>query len=414
MNIVVYNLGCKVNQYECDSLVLRLREQGHTVSEDLQPADVYILNTCAVTNEAERKSRQCVERCRKLNPDAQVFVMGCASQNNPTQFADKPGVVHVSGVAHKMQTAQLSCDGTVVDELPKQYEDEYFAAHARTRAYVKVQDGCNNFCTYCLIPYLRGRSRSRALDAVVAECKVQASQCKEIVLTGIDLSSYGKEIGLSLAQLLEALADLPCRVRLGSLEVNVVDTRLLDATQRLQAFCPQFHLSMQSGADATLRAMNRHYTTREYAEKVALIRRYYPDAAITTDWICGFPTETEEDFCASMEFVRSIGFAQMHVFGYSPRKGTVAARLYQPLDGSILRDRCARAGQLAEELHAAYCNRFVGKSVQVLTEQQEGDYVVGYSREYLRVALPPDNPTDTLVQARVVGIDGAYVLAVRE
>lgn len=412
MKIVVYNLGCKVNQYECDSLTRRLRAQGHDVSERLEDADLYVLNTCAVTNEAERKSRQCVERCLRLRRDASVVVMGCASQNDPTQFASKRGVTLVKGIAHKMGVADdLTRCGIELDELPAVYEDDFCAQATRTRAYVKVQDGCDRFCTYCLIPYLRGRSRSRAIDSVVRECEALARTCKEIVLTGIDLSSYGKRDGATLTQLLAALRDVPCRIRLGSLEVSAIDDGLLQASETLQAFCPQFHLSMQSGDDETLRAMNRRYTTAQYADKVALIRRYYPTAGITTDWICGFPTETEAQFRASEAFVRAIGFSQIHVFGYSPRKGTVADRRYAPLAGDVVKDRCDRAAAIAAQSKAEYLARAVGTATQVLTEELSDGYVFGYNPQYARVALPPDTPCDRIVNARVLRTDGTHLFA---
>ena len=273
MKAVIYNLGCKVNKYECDSLLKSLKEKGHEVSEDLVYADLYILNTCAVTNEAERKSRQCVTRCLKLNPNAKIVVCGCASQNNPTQFADKENVTYVIGNAEKDKLIDnLEERGMVIKPIPTDYEDGFSPEVVRTRAYVKIQDGCDNYCSYCLIPYVRGRSRSRKIQSVVDEITRLSTICKEITITGIDISSYGKNIGSSLSELIEHLADIDCRLRLGSLEVNVIDERLLSALKSLKKFCPQFHLSLQSGEDGVLRKMNRHYTTAQYAEKVELSR----------------------------------------------------------------------------------------------------------------------------------------------
>lgn len=385
MKAVVYNLGCKVNKYECDSLLKSLRERGYEASEELVCADLYILNTCAVTNEAERKSRQCVTRCLKLNPNAKIIVCGCASQNNALQFADKPNVSYVKGVADKQAIIdELDCEGIEVKELPSVYEDDFSPEVVRTRAYVKIQDGCNNFCSYCLIPYLRGRNRSRSAQSIVAECKELAKKCKEITLTGIDMSSYGKDTGSSLAELIDDLKDIDCRIRLGSLEVNVIDDKLLTALKRLKKFCPQFHLSLQSGEDGVLKKMNRHYTTAQYAQKVKLIREYFADCAITTDLICGFPTESDEAFEKTLEFIKSIGFYQVHCFGYSSRKGTVAAK-YRQLAPEVLKDRCARAAKVAEDEKRKYLEQYVGKTLELLTEDEENGYMCGYTRQYIKV-----------------------------
>ncbi len=385
MKIVVFNLGCKVNKYESDSIARSLREKGHEVVCELEKADLYILNTCAVTNEAERKSRQCVTRCLKLNPDAKVIVTGCASQAGADQFGSKKGVTFVSGVAGKSRIAEeLEKVGVTVDPLPTVYEEMKTPFVERTRAYVKVQDGCDNFCSYCLIPYLRGRSRSRDLAAVVAECEELAKDTGEIVLTGIDLSSYGKNTGSSLTRLVKSLSGIDCRVRLGSLEQGVVDEEFLKATQGLKKFCPQFHLSLQSGSDAVLKKMNRHYTTCEYLSKVELIRKHYPCANITTDLICGFPTETDENFEETTEFLKKVRFGQVHVFGYSARKGTVAAK-YKLLSPETVAKRCEQAGKIASQLHESYLESVKGKTLEVLFEEEQDGYVVGYSREYVRV-----------------------------
>lgn len=385
MKAVVYNLGCKVNKYECDSLIKSLRERGYEASEELVPADLYILNTCAVTNEAERKSRQCVTRCLRLNPSAKIIVCGCASQNNAEQFIDKPNVSFVKGVADKQAIVdQLDCKGIDVRELPAVYEDDYSPEVVRTRAYVKIQDGCNNFCSYCLIPYLRGRNRSRSIESIVDECEKLAEKCKEITLTGIDMSSYGKDTGSSLAQLIGALSHIDCRLRLGSLEVNVIDDELLAALKGLKKFCPQFHLSLQSGEDGVLKKMNRHYTTAQYAEKTALIRKYFEDCALTTDLICGFPTESEESFESTLKFIESVGFYQVHCFGYSSRKGTVAAK-YPQLSPEVIKKRCARAIEVAEKCKERYLEGYVGKTLELLTEDTENGYMCGYTRQYIKV-----------------------------
>lgn len=410
MKIVVYNLGCKVNKYECDSLLKSLRERGYEVSEDLVFADMYILNTCAVTNEAERKSRQCVGRCLKLNPNAKVMVCGCASQNNAEQFSQKDNVSLVKGVADKSRIIdELEKQGIEVMPLPTKYEDDFSPEVVRTRAYVKIQDGCNNFCSYCLIPYLRGRSRSRNLDSIVKECEQLATQCKEITITGIDMSSYGKDNGSSLAQLMSKLGHIDCRIRLGSLEVNVIDEDLLKALKGLKKFCPQFHLSLQSGEDGVLKKMNRHYTTKEYAKKVELIKTYFDNASITTDLICGFPTEDEESFEKTLEFIESVGFYQIHIFGYSVRGGTVASK-YKQLSAEIIKDRCARASIVAEKIKDRYLQKYVGRTLELLTEDMENGYMCGYTREYIKVYVK-DAESDTLYNVKISHIKDGIAYA---
>ncbi len=387
MKIVVYNLGCKVNQYESDSIVKTLREQGYEVSEQLEVADAYILNTCAVTNEAEGKSRQCVSRCKKLNQNAKIFVCGCASQNNSQQFFSKEGVFYVSGVGEKMLIPQrLQQNGIFVSPLPNTYEDDFCPTIDRTRAYLKIQDGCNNFCSYCIIPYLRGRSRSRSLQSVVEECKELASNTQEIVLTGVDMSSYGKDFGLGLADLISALSDIKCRIRFGSLEANIIDDNLLQATTRLYNFCPQFHLSLQSGEDSVLKKMNRHYTTDQFLQKVQLIRKYYPMAGITTDLICGFPTETEENFAQTLKFIQQVEFSQIHIFGYSSRAGTVASKM-KVLDSQIVKNRQDKASEIATKMKYKFMQSFIGKELEVLLEEEKDGYMQGYSKEYIRVGV---------------------------
>ena len=314
MKVVVYNLGCKVNKYECDSMVKALRLKQYEVSENLEYADIYILNTCAVTNEAERKSRQCVERCLKYNKDAKIFVCGCASENNPEQFIKKDNVQYVIGSANKMSLIDsFELEGISKQTLPKDYEDDFSPIIDRTRAFLKIQDGCNRFCSYCLIPYVRGRSRSRSIDSVVKECEEVAKTTKEMVITGIDVSMYGLDIGTNIVELLNRLTHIDCRIRFGSLECSIITNEFLQACSKLKNFCPQFHLSLQSGDDEVLKRMNRKYTTKEYLEKVHLIRSYFSDAAITTDLIVAFPTETEEQFENTLNFIKEVSILSRNI-----------------------------------------------------------------------------------------------------
>lgn len=415
MKISIYNLGCKVNKYECDGMLKSLKDKGYEVTEDLVCADLYILNTCAVTNEAERKSRQCISRCLRLNPNAKIVVCGCASQHDPSQFADKKNVTYVIGTADKDKLIDnLESSGVLIRPIPTEYEDGFAPEVIRTRAYVKIQDGCDNYCSYCLIPYVRGRSRSRKIDSVVYECERLSAICKEIIITGIDISSYGKNIASSLAELMGRLKNINCRIRLGSLEVNVIDENLLSSLKSLKKFCPQFHLSLQSGEDGVLKKMNRHYTTAQYLEKVNLIRRYFPDAAITTDLICGFPTEDDESFAKTLKFMDEVGFAQVHVFGYSQRGGTAASR-YKLLSPDTVKSRVATAIKRAEASKEKYLQQFIGKTLEVLSEDIENGYLRGYSQEYIKCYLDKGEG-DRLYEAVVEKvIDGtAYCRVVAE
>ena len=385
MKAVIYNLGCKVNKYECDCLARILEERGWEVSEKLERADVYVINTCAVTAEAERKSRQCVARCRKFNEHAKVAIMGCASQNDFSHFEGMEGVTYITGIADKEKAADMLCESRVaIAPLPTNFDGLTNPKPARTRAFVKVQDGCDNFCSYCLIPYLRGRSRSRATEEIVREIGELAPHTGEIVLTGIDLSSFGKKEGGSLTGLLRALSGVKVRLRLGSLEASVIDEGFLSALKGLKNFCPQFHLSLQSGSSKVLKSMNRHYTGGEYEEKVRLIREFFPRAGITTDLICGFPTEDEEQFRLSLELLERVGFSRVHVFGYSPRKGTAAAKLFKPLPPEVVKERVARAEETARRLAEKYINSLKGERLSVLLEEEKEGYFVGWSGEYVR------------------------------
>ena len=387
--IVVYTHGCKVNQYDSDAM-LNILKSAFDVSDDLEMAESYIINTCAVTAEAERKSRQTVTKIRKINPDAKIYICGCASQRDAMQF-DREGVVYVSGTDGKIALAKAlaSCeefDRTASDfSISKEYEENEGVLSLRTRHYIKVQEGCNNFCSYCIIPYLRGRSRSRNIENIKTELDDAVKVAKEVVLTGINLSAYGLDKGSSLAELITQLKDYNVRFRLGSLEVGVIDKTLLDATKTLKDFCPHFHLSLQSGDDTTLKKMNRHYTTEEYKKAVDLIRDYYPNGAITTDIIVGFPTETEEQFQNSKEFARTVRFADIHCFPYSSRKGTVAGKL-PTLDKATLDRRAKEMGEVKKDLVNAYLNDQIGKPLNVLFETVDKDGMwCGHTENYVKV-----------------------------
>ena len=328
MKAVVFTLGCKVNDVESGSIIRGLEELGYEVFREMVEADLYVINTCAVTAEAERKSRQTVGKAVKKNPSAKIIVCGCASEKAPTAFLEKGHTVYaVTGAQRKNKVLEIvrsgfENDGGICLETEQKYEEMLLPECLKTRNFVKIQDGCNRFCSYCIIPYLRGRSRSRALESAAAE--ILASTAQETVVTGIDVSEYKDENGHDLADLMLAVKDANTRLRLGSLEVSLITERFLGALKQVKRFAPQFHLSLQSGSDKVLKSMNRHYTRAEYLEKCRMIYEYFPNAAITTDIIVGFPTETEEDFALSLQIVEEAGFAQSHAFPYSPREGTNA------------------------------------------------------------------------------------------
>lgn len=382
MKIAVLTLGCKVNKYESDALIFELKSRGFEATDKLEEADAYIINTCAVTNEAEKKSRQMLERARKFNPDAQIYIMGCASQNKPIQFEEK-GAKFVIGTAGKKKLLDnLEKQGEMLFELPKEYEDDLFSAQTLSRAFIKIQDGCDHFCTYCLIPYLRGRSRSRSEASIVTEVEKLPEDVKEIVLVGIDVSDFKIDGKKGLGKLLSDLDKYGKRLRLSSMEDSLIDEEFLKTLSGLKNFCPHFHLSLQSGSDNVLKKMNRHYLTADFENSVNLIRKYFPLAGITTDVIVGFPTETEKDFEDTLKFVEKIKFSQLHIFPYSKRNGTVASKLYKDLPGQVKKERLKRLKTLGKKLK----NEFILKNTngKVLIEEKNGEFFEGYTENYIK------------------------------
>ncbi len=400
MIIKVVTLGCKVNQCESASIVAALLKNGYNASEGMSPSDVYVLNTCSVTAEADRKSRQYLSKMRKLNAECKIIVIGCSSQNCTDKFAAE-NVIAIGGTQNKADFVLKTVNSLQQDNKYSNlsdiilYENLYNSAQNigkycyeeypkfdRTRSFVKIQDGCNRFCTYCIIPYLRGRSKSRTIDDILNECAKMTS--KEIVLTGIDMSAYGKDIGVGFADLLKALSVCKARKRLGSLECEVIDDDLLTAMSD-GGYCPHFHLSLQSGSNGVLRTMNRKYDTEYYYDKLSLIRRYFPFAGITTDIIVGFPTETDENFEESLDFAKECEFSDIHVFPYSSRKGTLAAQKYKMLDKSIVEERVKKMLEVKQLSREAFLLKNFGKSYEVYSEIEHGDFCVGYTPNYIKV-----------------------------
>lgn len=399
MKAVVFTLGCKVNECESDSLIATLIERGYEVSDKLVPADLYIVNTCAVTAEAEKKSRQTASRIKRLSPNAKIIFTGCATQKNPTPFAEKNDTYLVTGTFNKGKILDM-LDKTGIEISPPctEFEELAFVKTLRTRTYVKVQDGCNNFCSYCIIPYLRGRIRSRDPKSVVKE--IQATRPLEAVINGINLSAYDYN-GVDLTGLIKELQVLDCRIRLGSLEVRVITEQFLTALKGLKNFAPHFHLSLQSGADGVLKSMNRHYTTEEYAEKVDLIRKFFPDAGITTDIIVGFPTETEQDFMTTLEFVDRVAFSDIHPFPYSPRSGTVAYKM-KDLSGDIKRERLNKMLVKKQQRKLSFASSFIGKALDFLPEEVKDGYAEGYAENYLRLYVKDLVANKKIVKVKVI------------
>ena len=406
MRAVVYTLGCKVNDVESGSIIRGLEGLGYEVSRELVEADLYVINTCAVTAEAERKSRQTVGKAIKCNPSAKIIVCGCASEKSPTAFLEKGHTVYaVTGAQRKNKVLEIVSEGLEKEgkgiclEVEKSYEEMPLPECLKTRNFVKIQDGCNRFCSYCVIPYLRGRSRSRLMESAAEE--ILQSTAQETVVTGIDVSEYKDENGRDLADLMLAVKDANTRIRLGSLEVSLITPRFLAALKEVKRFAPQFHLSLQSGSDKVLKSMNRHYTRAEYLEKCRMIYEVFPDAAITTDIIVGFPTETEEDFEASLRIVEEAGFAQIHAFPYSPREGTNAYKRYKELPFAVKKERVERLLEKGADEKKKYMERFIGKTVELVPENCFDGFTEGYSENYMRVYVEGEmekQPTQVCVE----------------
>lgn len=414
MKVVVYTLGCKVSKYESDAVMQELLNKGFEVCDKLVFADIYIINTCAVTNEAEKKSRMIIAKINKINKNAKIIVCGCASEHSAEQFLNKENVTCVLGTYGKNKIASiLENVGNLKQEITTEYEEFNEIGSSRTRAYLKIQDGCNNFCSYCLIPFVRGRSRSRTLENIVSEAKHICKTNKEIVITGINISDYRINNQLGLSDLMVELGKIDARIRLGSLEVNIITEEFLKVLKDMPNFCEQFHLSMQSGCNKILKLMNRHYTKEEFLSKIALIKKYFPDASITTDVIVGFPTETEQDFLETYETCKKANFFQMHIFPYSIRKGTKAEKMQQ-VDSLITKTRLKKLHQLNDVMHKEFCESKIGKTYEIITEQFEDDFVIGHTGNYIKIYLNKVMPLDKLVKVKLLEIheDGMLATAI--
>ena len=418
MRYAIYTLGCKVNQYETQAMEQLLSSRGHEQGEFSGICDCYIINTCTVTAVSDKKSRNMIRRVRNSNPNAVIGVCGCYAQVDPDAVAalDVDVVVGTSGREEFLRQLEQAFTEktryTCVDNALRRREFEVLPAGgmaARTRALIKVQDGCVNFCTYCIIPYARGPLRSLPLQTALE----QAVQCadagyKELVITGIEISSWGVDFkdGSKLQDLLAALCEAvpQCRIRLGSLEPRTVDEDFCQALAKYPNLCPQFHLSLQSGSDTVLQRMHRKYDTARYLESVRLLNRYFPGCAVTTDLIVAFPGETEEEFAESLDFMRQCRFAMVHVFPYSRREGTPAAKMPGQHPNAVKEARSAAASEVAAELEADFEEAMVGQTVPVLFEQVEHGLFTGHAPNYIKVYADGENLQNQILPVRITEV----------
>ncbi len=437
-SVAFHNLGCKVNGYEMDYMQQNLQERGYIVVPFDTKADIYIINTCSVTNMADRKSRQMIHRAKKMNPDAVVVAVGCYVQTSTEEVLQdlsidiaignnrKKDLVEIieeylrrseqEGESFTIEEKKSFSERNIIDiNHTDEYEDMQLSHTAEhTRAFLKVQDGCNQFCSYCIIPYARGRIRYRAMEEILKEVReLTANGYQEIVLTGIHLSSYGMEKGNDftksrLGELIRAVNAVEGvrRIRLGSLEPRIITEEFAKELSQCEKLCPHFHLSLQSGCDSVLQRMNRKYTTGEYYEKVEILRKFFDKPAITTDVIVGFPQETEEEFMQTVEFLKKIRFYETHIFKYSKRKGTPAAIMQGQIPEEVKSVRSDRLSELHTQNSHAFRKSYIGKQVEYLLEEEmviDGvRYQTGYTREYIRIALKTKEDLSGTIQKGVI------------
>lgn len=427
--VSIFTLGCKVNQYETQVMRELFEKRGYSVMFNNKIADIYIINTCTVTNVGDRKSRQFIRRAKRNNPDAIIAVVGCYAQTSPQEVLSIDGVNIVIGTHKRNKIVDLveKCKPderiNLVDDIMrvKQFEEMSIEnIKGKTRAFLKIQEGCNQYCSYCIIPYARGPIRSRSRSEIIKEIKNLVDKgFKEVVLTGIHVASYGKDLD-SKETLMDVLKEVNNinglkRIRLSSLEPTLFTDEFLQELSQLDKICQHFHLSLQSGCDATLKRMNRKYTTEQYRDIVNKIRKVYPEVALTTDIMVGFPGETERKFNATYNFVKEIGFSEIHVFRYSPRKGTPAAEYKDQIDGLTKRYRSEKLIELGEQLKRDYYIMFIGRNKEVLFEtlsKEVAGYMEGYTDNFLRVlALSDDIKESELAMVNLKELKQNYILA---
>ena len=424
MRIAIYTLGCKVNQYETQAMEQELTRRGHEIVPFDGAADAYIVNTCSVTAVSDKKSRQMIRRCRKLNEHAVVAACGCYVQTHSDEAAGL-GLDLIAGTGDRMafldlleQAAREKEPLTLLDDALRRRAFEVLPAGGmaeRTRAMLKVEDGCVNFCTYCIIPYARGPVRSLPKAEAVAQTRrLREESYRELIITGIEISGWGHDLknGETLIDLLEAVSEAAgeMRLRLGSLEPRTITEEFCRRAARLPNLCPHFHLSMQSGCDGTLRRMNRKYDTARFYESVSLLRQYFDRPAVTTDLITGFPGETEEEFAQTLAFIEKCGFAAMHIFPYSVRPGTKAAAMPDQCTAAVKERRAARAAETAERMKQAYLHGCVGQTYPVLFEQEKGGLYVGHAPNYCQVGVWGEDLHNAVRNVKIEAVDGDMLI----
>lgn len=417
MKFGFFTLGCKVNQYETQAMEKLLAQKGHTIGRFEEPCDGYIINTCSVTAVADKKNRAVIRRCRRENPQAVLGVCGCYAQQAPEQV-QKLGVDVLGGSSQReafleemIRCAQTRQQTRVLDNAMKRREFEILPAgglEGRTRAMLKVQDGCCNYCTYCIIPYTRGPVRSAPLELAVTQAKELADQgYREIIITGIEIASWGLDLPgkPKLSTLITAICQgVPeMRVRLGSLEPRIITEDFCRELKQLSNLCPQFHLSMQSGSDSVLERMHRKYDTARYYESVVLLKETFPGCAITTDMIVAFPGETQEEFEESLAFIQKCGFADMHIFPYSRRPGTPADKMPGQHNNDVKESRSRQAIAVAEQMRKTYQQAMIGTVVQVLFEEPDGEFFTGHTPNYAKVYVKGENLHNQILPAKITG-----------
>ena len=427
-----YTLGCKVNQYETNAMEQQFIKNNYEIVENTQKADIYVINTCTVTNMAERKSRQMLRRVKEINPSAVLVVCGCYAQVAKNELEQIPEIDIILGINEKNEIVQIvenyiekmaeqdkRSQEAEIDDVSKQKEFLDFGDVTYTeknRAVVKVQDGCNMFCSYCIIPYARGRIRSRLPESILKEIEeISKEGIKEVVITGIHVASYGKDFRNSykLIDLLEDINKIEGikRIRLGSLEPTLITEEFVNRLTKLEKICDHFHLSLQSGCDETLKRMNRKYTTKEFKNCTDLLKNAYPNVALTTDIIVGFPGETDEEFEKTYNFLKDIDFYKMHVFKYSPRKGTKAAVMKNQIDGNIKEKRSERLIKLSDNNEKLHNDKYVGKELEVLFEEQDGEYIKGHTTNYIVVKVKAGSEIENSIEkVKIAENDGIALI----
>ena len=420
MKAAFYTLGCKVNQYESQAMAQSLENRGFIITDHSDDADVYIINSCTVTAESDRKTRQAVRRFKKLHPESIVVLTGCM----PQAFPEISGKLDEADIVIGNKSNRFLFDyinqyinnsGRIVAVDEHKTGDKFTGDcisdfRERTRASVKIEDGCNRFCSYCIIPYARGRVRSKPLDELKNEISsLEKNGFSELVLVGINLSAYGMGHDYNIVNAVKLAASFEGikRVRLGSLEPDHITDEIISGLAKIPEFCPQFHISLQSGCDNTLRRMNRHYNSSEYFELCQKLRNSFNDTTITTDIMVGFPGETEEDFISSLEFAKKVGFEKVHVFPYSIRPGTPAAKMQNQIEKSEKERRAAIMSKVCDEIRNNFMSAQIGKTVDILIEEYHDGFAQGYTANYTPVKIPCSN-AHGIVKAEIIGVDGDF------